>query len=71
MANKVKQLKVRLIEAKQELVNKILNSEDEDNSKTILIRTVAINVVYLEPVTDDKSNQPKAIIIFAKEKECR
>ena len=50
-------------------MDKTLDSEDENDSRTTPARTVAINVACLEPVTDDESDQPKATVTSAKGKE--
>ena len=50
-------------------MNKTLDSEDEDDSRTTPAGTVAVNVVHLEPVTDDELDQPKATTTSAKGKE--
>ena len=50
-------------------MDKILDSEDKDDSYTTSAETVAVNIVHLEPITDNESNQPKATATFAKGKE--
>ena len=70
-ANKVKQLKARLAEAEQDLVDKTLASEDKNDSRTTLAGTVAVNVAHLESVTDDELDQPKATTTSVKGKERR